>query len=273
VNGINLIPAHRLVARRKSARFHRWLCIAPACAVLLAASYGYFLSSWDTAAGDVQREIEALDSHIAKVQHQTAPIRSALAEARATLRVSSAVGNQPDWGRFLEVLAERLGPDAVLTSCQLEPIGAPPAENAAPAPKKPSDQPAKAGAPEAGPMPAHYRLTLTGLALTQDAVSRLALDLAQWGAGKATDSAGPVAAAPGPALVKVPTASSGSPGPADSRIFDTVTLVESRRTPFHGADAVSFRIECGITDSPADPGGEAARKPVQTPAPKKGAGT
>ena len=76
--------------------------------------------------------------------------------------------------------------DAVLSAFQLEPAAS-------------SGPDTAKSAPSPTGRPTHYRLTLSGLARTQEAVSRLAVDL------------------------------------GGIRLFDGVTLAESRRSTFHSS--------------------------------------
>jgi hypothetical protein len=71
----------------------------------------------------------------------------------------------------------------------------------------------------AGARPGRFRLTLHGMAKDQEAVSRFVLAL-----------------------------EGDDPG---ARLFDEVRLFESRRTNLGGKDAVSFRIECQLSDAAA----------------------
>ena len=209
MNGINLIPSHRLVMRRRAARVRMWMCIAPACVLLLSGSYGYLLGTWDTNAGEVQDRLSALEPEIAAREGENADQKRRLDEAKAALAAARSVGAQPNWGLLVAYVAQKLGEEAVLSDLVLEPVAAAPATGASPPPTRSAGKPSPA---EAATRPASYRLTLSGLALTQEAVTRLALAL------------------------------------SDPALFDRVKLVESKRSTFSGAEAVAFRIECAIDE-------------------------
>ena len=66
-----------------------------------------------------------------------------------------------------------------------------------------------------GSRPTRFRLTLFGIARDQDAVSRLVLSLE---------------------------------GEAQSRLFDQVRILESKRINLGGRDAIGYRIECHLSD-------------------------
>lgn len=210
MNGINLIPASRLAARRRAARVRLWLSIAPLCISALAGSYGYLFASWDTDRTELEVILGETEAAISKSQRDVAERRSRLVEVRARLRASAAVSNQPDWGLLLEILAARLGDNAVLTSCTLEPaVRSQPAESAKPG--------AIASAPaEAPPRPDRYRLVLSGVARTQEVVPEFLRRLEETG------------------------------------LFEAAKLIESTRTPFAGAEAFRFQVECTMADCPLE---------------------
>jgi hypothetical protein len=211
VNGINLIPAHRLITRRRAARVRVWLCIAPVCVSMLAGSYAWLWGTWETRTSDVKERMSALDTKIAATEHETTDLKAATKEAQAALQAARAVADQPDWGLVLSMIASRLDEDVVLSACQLEPTDAPATSGATAQPGVPV---AKASAPAASSgRPTHYRLILAGLAKTQDAASRLAVEL------------------------------------TEAHLFDAVTPQEARRSTFLGEPVVAFRIECLVADA------------------------
>ena len=155
--------------------------------------------------------MDALNARIAESERLASQTRTATREVQAALAAARTVADQPDWGSLLSVIAARLGEDAVLSNCSLEPAEAaavPSApQNGAPGQK---GQPAPIAA-----RPSRYRLTLAGLARTQEAVSRLTLEY------------------------------------TNAHLFDSVNIVETRRSTFLDQPAVAFRIECAINEAPA----------------------
>jgi hypothetical protein len=210
VNGINLIPAHRLITRRRAARVRVWLCIAPVCVSALAGSYAWLWGTWETRTSDIKERMSALDAKIAATEHETAGLKAATREAQAALQAARAVADQPDWGLVLSMIASRLDEDVVLSACQLEPADAPLAPGATPGATAAKGSVSAAGSGR----PTHYRLVLAGLAKTQDAASRLAVEL------------------------------------TEGHLFDAVTPQEARRSTFLGEPVVAFRIECSVADAP-----------------------
>jgi len=210
MNGINLIPVNRLAARRRAARVRMWISIAPLCVSLLAGSYGYFFATWETDAGGLTDSLEKTDAMITATQAQIAKARADLAEAQATLRANIAIGNQPDWGLLLELLARTLGESAVLSSCTVEHV-------AKPSTAEPPKQGPQAKAPAPGPADPlraeRFRLTLAGVARTQSAVPEFVQRLQNTG------------------------------------LFDSTKMIEAIRTPFAGEEAFKFQVECLISDN------------------------
>lgn len=163
MNGVNLIPAGRLYARRRTARLHLWVGIAPACAVMLAGLYGYLLMTWDTATTPLSSQELAVESEVSAARARLTQARLALSESNRVLAAKKAVGDQPDWGLLLALLADKTGPEVVLSACL---VGA---EVGAARPQARSDRPNR------------HLVAVDGYSLTQDGVSRFVLDLEQTG--------------------------------------------------------------------------------------------
>jgi Tfp pilus assembly protein PilN len=150
--GVNLIPQSRIVARRRLRRTRRWCVACSAYAAVLAGAWGVLhLVAWD--------EQHAIDGELATLRQQTQEDRAAIERlqpritaAAATLAASRSVGDQADWSLMLSLLAELLGDDAVLASCDLS-----------------RHRDDAAAAADRGDSARSYRLRLTGLARTQAA--------------------------------------------------------------------------------------------------------
>jgi hypothetical protein len=161
---INLIPASRLRARRGAGRVRVWMVVVPCCAGLLSAAWVINWMGWDTDTSALTAEITETKSKIKESQKRIALQGRELREAEAILKANRAVGEQPDWSLLLDVLASRLGADASLKACILEPVAA---VHSAKDAAKDRD----VGRPE------ELKLTLRGVAGTQSAVSQFVLDL------------------------------------------------------------------------------------------------
>jgi hypothetical protein len=84
------------------------------------------------------------------------------------------VGDQPDWGTLLSLIASRLGHDAVLNSCTLA------AQTDASSPKPGAKAP-DAPKPRDSGRPERFTLAVTGLARTQEAVAAFVSGLEEAG--------------------------------------------------------------------------------------------
>jgi len=209
VNGVNLIPKARLAARGRRMRLHTWGAAAGLCAAALVAAYGVLRASWGGDSGPLIGEIQRLTRDLDTMKRRVKSVEAETKTAKAKAQAARSMSEQPDWGLLLSLIANRLGPDAALDACHLEPVKVP---GAPPAQVKDAKAAAKPGTPGGPARPERYTLLLTGVARSQDTASRVALDLKETG------------------------------------LFEDVA-VETRRTPFMGGEAVTFRIECGITDS------------------------
>ena len=209
MNGVNLIPRARLQQRRCAARIRLWMIITPVCASLLAGAYGWVRAAWSSNVDALRADIGNADTSIQTAEREDAAARARIAELQPRYRAARAVGEQPDWGTLLTLIASRLGREAVLNACTLSPSVDAPAAAASP------KGAAKAADPKAKDWgrPEKFTLALSGLARTQEAVSAFVSGLE--GAG----------------------------------VFDRVAIVEARRTAVSGQEGVAFRVECTLTDS------------------------
>jgi hypothetical protein len=206
VKGANLIPHHRILARRRAARVRLWSSAVPALASLLMGAYGYLRASWPTETSSLRDDLDARENRIKLKQAETNKLRADIETQRRLIRAREAVGLQPDWGVLLLLVSAKLGNDVVLQSCVLDPV---------------NQQDGKAVS-AAGTRPTSFRFTLGGMGRDQRAIAEFV---------RLLDSQD------------------------QPRIFDQVALLECRRMPFAGREAMSFRIECTLSDSGA--GGDA----------------
>lgn len=155
----NLIPASRLQARRCAARLKVWMAIVPACAGLLAMSYGVqrFGGTLDEAA--LRAKKDELAANIAESEKRIARQRIEVREAGLVRQANRAVGEQPDWSRLMWLVAGKLGEKAALTSLTLEPVE--------------TTTSVGQGRPE------RLKLTIKGVAVSPAAASTFVLELEQ----------------------------------------------------------------------------------------------
>jgi hypothetical protein len=232
----NLIPIPRRLARQRRSRVRKWVTVCTVYCVMLVAAYGALHAVWGHSGDVLEQDVVMVAGDITATEKEMKLVQPKLTDARLTLDASRGVGSQPDWSVLLALLAgemreaehgdalrlarqgmegaalavnapaelhalvapmlEVASRQIVLASCELEPLrDLAPAVNAA-------------SGPSAAPTQPSYTLVLTGMGLSQGAISRYVLRLEQTG------------------------------------LFDRVTLVESKRMPFGDSEAVSFRIGC-----------------------------
>jgi Tfp pilus assembly protein PilN len=210
VNGVNLIPIARRQARRRAARIRAWMIVAPLCASLLGGAYAGLRVQWGGDGKDLTTDLASADALIRATEREISAAKLKNAELQPMLRAARAVGNQPDWGQLLTLLASKLGEHAVLSNCTLTP--APDAATpASPAPRR-TGRAGEGSKPQDFGRPERFTLTLSGIGRTQDAVASFI---------SALETAG---------------------------LFDRVTLQETHRTNFAAQEAVAFKVECLLSD-------------------------
>lgn len=199
MNGVNLIPAQRIRVRKASRRAHAWLLAVPCCVALLLAAYGINAVAWTTDSTDAARALEETESQIKRGSEIVSKRQKELTELRAAQVANKSVGEQPDWGRMLALMANKLGADAALTSFAVDPVREKD-------PKKKGGEASEVGRSRL------LKISLTGVARAQEAVSGYILELERTG------------------------------------LFDNVKLVETKRGD--GED-VRFEIVCDVSDTGA----------------------
>jgi hypothetical protein len=155
-------------SRRGLTRIRRWAVVMPASIGLLLAAYVINLATWDTSTGAASAALTQTRDRIKDMTSKIAKLGRDLREQQAVLRANRAVGEQPDWGSLLSLLASSLGENAVLIECRVEPE-ATPAAPAAPAAR------GTAQAQPEGARPQKLKLTIKGMSRTQDAASKFVI--------------------------------------------------------------------------------------------------
>lgn len=172
MRSVNLIPARRRRTRRRRKTVRHW---AVGCVVYLAAMGGTYLFCADTfGAGSlpVESELVRTGRNIDESHGRIAVLESQLASLRMRLAANESVGNQPDWGLMLSMVARKTGPFVVLRTCRLSPIGETDEKGRERKVDTASLSPQRAGGIEGG-----YRLVLEGVGRDQTAVWEFILGL------------------------------------------------------------------------------------------------
>lgn len=217
---VNLIPQARREAKRQRRRLRRWGVVLTTygLALALVSSMLHMFGQMDNRA--LASQLEGLAAGIEKSQGDQKTIRTELKRAKTIWQSNHAVGDQPDWSVLLALLARHVGDDVVLRSCTLAPsTGAEAVASNTQSGRKSTtlNTPAPSRA-STSQDPDQFRLELTGLGRSQNAITQFVLHLEQ------------------------------------IKLFDKVRLVETRREPFLSSDAVAFRIECSLEESTREHG-------------------
>jgi len=119
MDDINLIPAQRLLSKRRKRHLRIWVMICGAYCTSLSVA---MLSARAFCRGDSGAAAEKLQSTEQCVQQYnsaTERLQKELADASAALEINKVLRGQPDWSKLLVLLSSELGDEVVLSSCQL----------------------------------------------------------------------------------------------------------------------------------------------------------
>jgi len=223
MNGINLIPAPRLAAKRRRAHLH---CCAAACvcwSVLSLGVAGLAHAIWREEDPQAAERLAKVNEEMQRTDRVIAGLRAELAATQSTLRANQTIATQPDWSIMLGLLGQQVGDDIVLKSCRVRPSSV--ARSVAPAARRGVPRAAAPAAADAAnvPQPSEpppFALDVSGMALDHAAANKFLLRLEQTG------------------------------------LFTKVSLLDTAREPFFDKNAVAFRLECALNQSPPqDPAG------------------
>ena len=119
MSDVNLIPAGRLLARRRKGRIYVWAALGGLYACLIAAGSVTFHVAHAGEARSQSRQLEAVNQQIEQDNRAMLGLRRQLAETATALGTTRAIRGQPDWSQLLTGLAGQLGEEIVLSRCQL----------------------------------------------------------------------------------------------------------------------------------------------------------
>jgi len=163
--------------------------------------------TWGVGPNPLGDEIDYTAERIRESGRTIVTLRKELAATRWRLDSARGVGQQPDWSVMLALLAEGLGHDVVLKSCELNQVLTPltgagrgPAVST-PGRQDPSDKKEHE---------VTFALMVTGFGRSQTAVSQFVLRLERSG------------------------------------LFDSVRLIDANRQPFLNGKAIAFQLECSL---------------------------
>jgi hypothetical protein len=204
MNGVNLISAARRSAKARRVRRTFWVRAGGIYATVLAlAGLGLRIS---TPGVDLAPQIEQTTQGIDKAKKEAAAKRVQLARVQREREAGRAVTEQPDWSLVMALLGEIRGGDTVLESCELA-AATDAAATGAHAPGKVAPA-TETRSPSGG----RFVLNLSGLAVSQQAVSEFVLSLER------------------------------------CKLFDRVSMVETKARPYGSEQVTAFRVQCDLHD-------------------------
>ena len=121
---VNLIPANRLVGKRRKARLYVWVTVCGLYGVLIAAGSLTFHVAHAGESRSQTQQLEAADKQIEENNRTMLGFRRQLAETTTALETTKAIHGQPDWSKLLTGLAAQLGEEIVLNRYQLTTLAA-----------------------------------------------------------------------------------------------------------------------------------------------------
>jgi hypothetical protein len=174
---VNLIPAARLVRKRRRRKLRLWAMVCGTDVVLLAVCSLAMRLVYPAENHDLAEQLASVAAEVGQGNGRMLELRRELADATATLETIRAIREQPDWSRLLIGVAHELGEEVVLSRCQLVTAG-----GEAPILSEKWRE-ALASRP-LGAMLAErsYKLVLNGFGRTQESVSQFVLRLESAGA-------------------------------------------------------------------------------------------
>ncbi len=123
IDGVNLVPMERRLARRRRARTRLWVGVGATYGSLWVGAAVAAIVVFTTDNRSLRADLSDGAREVDKSQVTVSGLRADLVEATAALEASQAVGRQPDWSVLLALLADSLGEAVVLRRCKLTPMG------------------------------------------------------------------------------------------------------------------------------------------------------
>jgi hypothetical protein len=201
------MPAPRRQAKACRARVRQWLAVGMAFVGMLVMICITCHRTWGVGPDPLADEIRQTTDRIAASGTTISELQRQLVASRWKLDTFRGVGQQPDWSVLLTLLADGLGDEVVLKSCELDEIVIP-VERTAGERGGPQIVTTSRLEDKAGRMA--FVLRVAGFGRSQTAVSLFVLRLER------------------------------------SDMFDNVRIVSTIREPFLNAKATAFRLECRL---------------------------
>jgi len=119
MSDVNLIPAGRLVGKRRKARLYVWVAVCGVYASLVAAGSLTFCVAHAGEDRSITERRDAATHQIEQNNRTMLGLRRQLAETNTALATAQAIHGQPDWSKLLAGLSSQLGEEIVLSRYQL----------------------------------------------------------------------------------------------------------------------------------------------------------
>ena len=206
------MPAPRRQAKACRVRVRQWLPVWGAFVGMLVLVCITCHKTWGVGLDPLADEIRQTADHIEASGRTIAELREQLVASRWKLDTFRGVGQQPDWSVLLTLLADGLGNEVVLKSCELDEIMIP-VETAAG--RRGNSQIITTSRLEDKAERMAFVLRVAGFGRSQTAVSLFVLRLERSG------------------------------------MFDNVRIVSTVREPFLNAKAIAFRLKCRLEGTTA----------------------
>ncbi len=116
---VNLIPAYRLLARRRKTRLCVWATVCGVYGALVVIGSLTFHVAHAGVSRSQTQQLEAADQQIEQDNRAMVDLRRQLAETNMALTTTQAIRGQPAWSQLLTGLSAQLGNEIVLSRCQL----------------------------------------------------------------------------------------------------------------------------------------------------------
>ena len=200
------MPTPRRQAKACRARLRQWLAIGVAFVGMLAMICITCHRTWGVGVDPLADEIRQTTDRISASGRTIAELQEQLTASRWKLDTFRGVGQQPDWGVMLKLVADGLGSEVVLKSCELNEIAIP----LKTASGESGDSQISVTSVSEDKKQIAFVLSVSGLGRSQTAVSQFVLRLERSG------------------------------------MFDNVRLVSTMREPFLNAKAIAFRLKCRL---------------------------
>ena len=173
---VNLIPEQRQLRKRRNARIRLWIQMSGAYSVAVALALFSLHMTWKVDNAALAEDLDSTAVRVKQYSSSMLRLRKELAKISTTLQTSRAIKRQPDWSKLLVIIADTLGQDIVLNSCEIATLDDTGREISG------SRQEALTSQAVTTLLSARqYRLILTGLGREHTAVSRFVVQLEQSG--------------------------------------------------------------------------------------------